>query len=418
MSLQQACCSPLWRATTTFVIAVAATSCSRDAPEGAFAVRDSGGVQIVSNPSAVRGDSTCPRVASVPTLTIGGVAAEGPYDLLHVRGALRLRDGGVVVLNAATLELRFFDAQGHYVRALGRAGSGPGEFRDPGSLRWFGPDTLMVADYTVARITLVRDDGSLLGTIGLSGSVSGSLLGRLEDGSFVFSLNQSYRPGGATGVRRDPSYLVRVARDGALLDTIGVFSGPEVVIEGDASRMRATNAPFGHRTYFAVGGGRLFSADNAEYRVRVLANGRRLERIIERASRPHPVRSADIRRERAAQAGGSRETSWLSWLDSLYRRERLPASMPMHGAVLLDAAGWLWIRAYSPSDDGGVDWDVFDPTGRLRCAVVLPSALAVREIGRDYVVGVLSDTDDVEQVLVFGLHRNREGRVITQPGTP
>ena len=372
---------------------------------GSSSVRDSSGVQIVSNPATVRGDSGCVAVDTVPTLTIGGADAEGPYDLLRVFGALRLADGGVVVLNGATSELRFFNGAGRHLRTVGRWGSGPGEFRRPGAPVWFGTDTLVVYDTWTARATLVSARGALLKSVRIEGIAGGGeLLGRLSDGSLLLAITRGVTEGTEPGVRRDPVHLVRLSGEGVVRDTLGSFRGPEVAVQIVGSSTAMTGAPFSRRTSFAVGGDRVFVADNAEYRVRVYANGR-LERITEKSVAPVPITASDIEREKAQRRGSGRDPSWLAWLDRLYQRDRLPASFPVFGGITVDAEGWLWVRAYAPSPGGGFAWDIFDASGRLRCTCQLPSGFRVREVGRDHLLGVGSDADGVEQVRLLRLRR-------------
>lgn len=388
------------------LLAVVLVSCRDAGPKGTFAVRDSSGVQIVSNPSAVTGDSGCPRVDTVPALTIGGAGAEGPYDLLRPSGALRLPDGGVVVVNGGTSELRVFDSTGRYARTFGRKGSGPGEYQNPAGLLWYGADTLLVADYGTSRLTLLGADGRLLEAIRLQGVYGCGLLGRLPDGSIVCSVGKGYSPGVATGKRRDPMYLVRVSREGAALDTIGTFPAAETVVEGNAQSISVSMVPFGKGTFAAMRDGRAYVADNAEYRVRVYAGGRRLERIVERAHEPVAVTAAAVAREKAQRTRSTTNPQFLAEIEKMFQRDRLPGTEPAHGRIAVDADGWLWVRAYGNSTVGDVAWDVFDATGRLRCALVLPAALAVREIGHDFVLGVATDADGVEQVRMLRLRRS------------
>ena len=376
---------------------------------GALSVRDSSGVQIVSNPATVRGDSGCVSVDSVPMLTIGGAGAEGSYDLLRASGALRLPDGGVVVMNGATSELRFFDHSGRHLRTVGRLGSGPGEFRRPGAPLWFGADTLVVYDTWTARATFVSTRGGLLKSVRIEGVAGGGeLLGRLSDGSLLLAIARGVTEGTEPGVRRDPVHLVRLSTEGVVRDTIGSFRGPEVAVRIAESSTVMTGAPFSRRTFFAAAGDRVFVADNAEYRVRVYANGR-LERIIEKSVEAVPITASDIEREKAQRRGSGRDPSWLAWLDRLYQRDQLPASFPAFGRIVVDAEGWLWVSAYAPSPGGGFAWDIFDASGRLRCTCQLPSGFRVREVGRDYLLGVGSDADGVEQVRLYGLRRSAQG---------
>ncbi len=53
----------------------------------------------------------------------------------------------------------------HRVRAIGRSGSGPGEFRVIDNLGWLG-DTLWVADASLPRLQFFHDSGTFLRTVG------------------------------------------------------------------------------------------------------------------------------------------------------------------------------------------------------------------------------------------------------------
>jgi len=309
------------------------------------------------------------------------------------------------VLNAATSELRLFDRSGRYTRTFGRAGTGPGEFRNPAGLRWYGVDTLMLSDCATARVTLLGSDGRLIAGIGLRGFLGGVLLGRLADGSFVFSTGAAYSPGAQPGRRRDPAKVVRVSREGTVLDTLGTFPGSEALVEGDAHRVMVTSAPFGHNTFFTMANGSVFAADNAEYRVRTYAEGRRLERIVERAFEPVPLTAAEVEREKAERTSRITDPRYREQLGQMYRSDRHPETLPVHGRVVVDADGWLWVRAYSDAPGGSIAWDVYDAAGRLRCSAPLPSALSVQEIGRDFLLGTLRDSDGVEQVQLYEVRR-------------
>jgi len=401
---------PRTGAVAIVLAAVALSSCGDGARQGAYSVRDSSGVEIVSNPAAVPGDSLCPSVDSVPLLTIGGPDAEGPYDVQRVGGALRVENGGVVVLDGATSELRFFDSAGRYARSVGRAGSGPGEFQRPAGLSWYASDTLAVGDYATARLSLLDARGRFLAAIPLQALRGAEYLGRLGDGSLVLAAYHGYVAGSeASGRRRDPMHVVSLTPTGVVRDTIGEFPGFELVVVADEQRMSVALAPFGRGTFVAMHDGRLHVADNAEYRVRVYQEGRRLELIVQREHAAVPISEADIRREMARRAPSTPSRPQLEAVEQMLRRDQLPRSLPAHGPIFVDAEGWLWVRAYSDASEGDVSWDVFDASGRLRCAVSLPAALYPREIGRDFLLGVSTDADGVEQVQLYRLRRGVRG---------
>lgn len=391
------------------ILAVASASCGRDAPKGAYAVRDSAGVQIVFNPSAVQGDSACPVVDSLPAFTIGGADAEGPYDIARVRGVLRLADGTVLVLNRATSELSSFDSAGRYLRSVGRKGSGPGEFQSPYQLLWYGRDTLMVQDLGTSRVTLLGVDGRVYADVSLQGLLAGPVVGRLPDGSLLAATYSPVSPGRPTsGRQRWPVRLVRVSKEGAVLDTLGVFPGMENVMLTSEHGASAGPASFGRSTLFAMADSLVYVGDNDSYRVQVLAGGRRLVRIIEKTHPAVPVTAAMVDSEKARRARATTNPSSREVEEQMWAHDRMPATLPAYRNIAVDADGWLWVRPYSDAQEGTVLWDVFDASGRLRCAVALPATLAAREVGHDHFLGVVTDEDGVEQVRCYRLRRGAQ----------
>src|SRR5690606_37218699 len=95
----------------------------------ATTVRDSAGIVIVENAAIPGPDELDWRIADSPSVVIGRAEGEAD-DVLHsVSGAVRLRDGRIVIADGGSSELRFYDPQGRYRSTAGRRGGGPGEFR-------------------------------------------------------------------------------------------------------------------------------------------------------------------------------------------------------------------------------------------------------------------------------------------------
>src|SRR5690606_29638949 len=59
--------------------------------------------------------------------------------------------------------LRIFDETGRFIRQVGRAGDGPGEYRFPGPFGFIG-DTIWIAEGRTGRMTLFDSAGTLLAT--------------------------------------------------------------------------------------------------------------------------------------------------------------------------------------------------------------------------------------------------------------
>ncbi len=112
------------------VVGVATSAaCNADGVAPASAVRDSAGVRIVESVAPQWTPETAWRLSQEPVTHIGGMEGDPNQELFRVRGAIRLTNGNIVVANAGTSELRFFRADGSYLRSAGGDGDGPGEFR-------------------------------------------------------------------------------------------------------------------------------------------------------------------------------------------------------------------------------------------------------------------------------------------------
>ena len=81
-----------------------------------------------------------------PLLEIGVVEGDPDQELFDARSSVRLNDGRIVILNAGSRELRFYDAKGKYLFKTGRKGKGPGEFGLPARVYYTHPDSLLVFD--------------------------------------------------------------------------------------------------------------------------------------------------------------------------------------------------------------------------------------------------------------------------------
>ena len=103
-------------------------------------------------------------LSDLPFLEIGVREGEEPYQLHRAQSSVLLGDGRIVVANAGSQELRFFDSEGLYLSAVGGDGEGPGEFRFPTRVRRAGQDSLLVWDQRLQRVSFFDLEGTYLGS--------------------------------------------------------------------------------------------------------------------------------------------------------------------------------------------------------------------------------------------------------------
>ena len=81
-----------------------------------------------------------------PLVSIGVVQGDPHYEFDDVTSVARLPDGRIAVANNGSGEVRFFGPDGSFIRAVGRAGDGPEEYRILDRIRVVGNDTILVLD--------------------------------------------------------------------------------------------------------------------------------------------------------------------------------------------------------------------------------------------------------------------------------
>ena len=143
----------------------------------------------------------------------GGIAGD-PFDRLFV-------------LDAAGKRLLGFGPDGRPIGSWGREGGGPGELNSPSGLGVGPGDSLWVVDRGNRRVTAFPPDPEgVPSDLALTDESSG-LSGRLAvdpAGIVGMALTFSFRPG--EEVEYPPRRLIRLARDGALMDTVWTSPPP------------------------------------------------------------------------------------------------------------------------------------------------------------------------------------------------
>jgi len=140
-----------------------------------FAVRDSLGIEIVESAAPLWAEGEGWILADEPELVIGTREGDERYLLADVRGARRLSDGSIAVLDAGSNRVRVYSAGGQHRFDLGGAGDGPSEFRTPQFMDVIG-DTIVVYEYFPGSLTWFSADGEFLRTAETPRPADGSII--------------------------------------------------------------------------------------------------------------------------------------------------------------------------------------------------------------------------------------------------
>jgi hypothetical protein len=392
-------------------VTVTLVACAGEGPGGAGAsVRDSAGIEIVESASGAWRDGSGWAVSEVPDLDIGVLEGAPEYQLFQARDARRLSDGRLVVANGGTNELRFYDAAGTYLSSTGREGSGPGEFQQLGWVRTFAGDSMMVYDFSLGRMSVFDAGGAFarsfkIAPLGEAGFVIG--VDVFSDGLVLAKSPLIFAGSIENGLnRRDEVFHTHTA-NGAVLDSLGAFPGPDQFIQSGGSGNRRfvaiTSLPFGRSPAAAVDGTRFCFGASDTYEVACYERDGVLRRLIRRSVPQRPVTPADVEAYQEQELSGIDDDEARRDAERRYAEMPVPETMPAYATFTFDAAGNLWVREFTVGPVTTWPWTVFDTEGRMLGTVSLPADVRVTQVGDDFVLGLWRDDVDVEHVRLYRL---------------
>ena len=404
-----------WSAGRALLLACLA-ACQGDAPE--LGTPRDGNVTVVNNTTALWTDQTAWRIEEKPLVSIGQVDGPPDYQLHWAMRAVRLADGTIVINNAGTKQIRFYDSNGKHVRSVGRAGAGPGEYESIPFFRRYGADSLIAWDGRLDRGTVIALNGTYgrnvprpdfggawimyLDTFGdgsLLGIGTGYSGGRLPQVEMVEEAVErvALRARQEQSIEVDSALLFRLRPSGAI-DTIGGFFSAE------SYRLSKipVSMPFAHRMATATQGELLHYGTSHAFEIRTYTSKGKLVRIT-RSNRPNPPLTRDVIDEFIERSTARiRNPAARQQQRAKYASIEFPKTLPAFSELLVDGEGNLWVSAYHEFMAPQPRWTVLDKAGKLLGEVAMPPRFTVYEIGADYVLGKQVDELDVERIV---LHR-------------
>ncbi len=401
------------------VIALTLASCTGDAGSGTLATRaDSAGVEVITNTGPAWGEGAAWQIDAEPLLQIGHREDADPhYNLLGVRSALLLPDGGILVIVGGANEVRRFDAAGTWVQTMGRGGEGPGEFRRAQGL-WVAGDTTFVADVQLNRVTGFGPDGAVVGTWPFPTLASGqgvTPLARTTNGEWLGSVRALPNPGElpTSGAVRFPMIWYRVAPGlASVSDSLAALPGQEQLINistdaaGQIAEMRIMSLPISRASFGTSDGRSLLVGDNAAPELRRYDPVSGLQSIIRWTPPAVPIDAALLDRMKEAELREwEGNTAAQEGVARTYEEAPATGTVPYFGSVMMDTEGALWVEDYPLFPRDSIRYQVLQPGGQLLGRITLPPRHSVRHITRDRILAVWRDDDDLEYLRVYRLGR-------------
>ena len=392
----------------------ALTACSTQAnPVPTVEIADSAGVQVVTNRISEEMSAMAWTLDMEPSLAIGEISGRPEAMLYGVSGARRLGDGRIVIANAGTSELRFFDSEGSYLKSAGRQGEGPGEFRELTRMEVTHLDSVVVFDQPSRRISLFDHEGNFARSFAAPSfrDLPTYPVGVFSDGTFPVRTLTIYPEGDErTGVTRDPIHYLRVDPEGEILNEIGSFPGNEAYRPSRESGYIVFSLPLLRVTRDAVVGMDLLVGQAHTFEVQIHGSDGAPKRIVRWADIPDPITEDDTEKVVAVRLERARdEAQRIEW-SAVFRTAKFPDILPAYGQIIADVRGNLWVEGYQSPDlprtvEGRSLWKVFSPEGEWLSDVELPSSFFVTQIGDDFVLGIRRDELGIERVEIHTLRK-------------
>ena len=384
-------------------VAVAVQGCESEAAHWASqaTVRDSAGVVIVENPDTPKRLERW-VVDMNPTLAIGADLRASPnYQFASIRGALRTVDGGVLVADGDGDEslVRKYGADGKYEATWGREGEGPGEFKSIWGMHRLSPDSVVIWDSQLDRLTVFESGGSpgstsrlQVGNFVLAGTITGGGLLFEEIRTFAFQAGVQHPDGYH---RYEKTYRIhdRNARPIAIL---GPFPSQEYHNTITSSALSFTQLPYSREAWAGTWKDLPVVGFSDTYELRAYAADGSLRRIVRLDRPPTPTTEAD----RLAYLQTDQEYSHPNRADV-----PVASHIPLFDAIIGDELGCLWVRDYDLPGEGPITWTVFDSSGAALAHSEMPDNLRIWEIGKEYVLASQVDPLGIQSLLVLPLQR-------------
>ena len=352
--------------------------------------------------------STRWKMSRSPSVELGS-RGERSRDLLKVVGVMRLDDGTIVVANASSSELKYYDREGKFITSVGGSGWQPGQFRVLGWIDQLETGELVAYDESERSLQVFDASGayvrSLLGNY--NAKQSGPFLtiqGVFDDESVLIHQSRLGEP--TAGSQRSTDWFVRVPRYGLATTVTDGLPGDEVVMHRFVNRSEIQRPPFGRSLHAAVAPTRFYVGDDDQYAISVYSPEGELLHVVRLEGAERPITEDVIKDYMDQRIAPNRDFS-RSYLETPLRKLISHNTQPAFAAVRADADGNLWVRDFDVNMPANRKerWNVFDPNGRYLGALEMPKAFTVLNIGVDYIGGVWKDAFGTERARVYDLKK-------------
>lgn len=349
---------------------------------------------------------------------------EEPFSLIS--GAIEIKPGQVLAVDGTEASVLLVDFAKGTRTAVGRQGSGPGEYRAPAGLLRVRGDTIWLIDAMLQRITAFNPDltpGTAFPLLLLDQSSMTVLTAPFfsDRSGRVYSSAMKIQAGVGGGgndfqmslpdsvglVRYDPR---QAARAEITKLRFPISGKPEISRAGNSMKYTMAFPGFVAADPWAVfPDGRIAIIRGATYTVEFIAPDGTKSTAGRIAYQPVKLTEADQKAEmaearRAMQEQGKAAQKMLPAGFSMDFELLPPASWPANYppvaplSAMAAPDGRLWVKRNMPFRLGREQWDVIDATGKLVASWRLPAKTTIVAVGQGVAYTARTDEDDLRYI--------------------
>lgn len=324
--------------------------------------KTSDGVRLVANPIQPR--DGVQKLKYAQEWSVGG-ENEPQGDLINRPFDVRVGKGGsVFVLDLGDTCIRMFNAQGKFVRQIGRKGQGPGEYDMPISFDIGAADEIFVFDGANLRATRFDKEGKPLHNFRVEKfctQIRTDGRGRL----YLGEISSSETAGLSSEFKEVVQKLtiLRTDQEGRNPLRIGPFIGMKLMVKAQGQGAISMSSPFSPMTGWGVApDGHILAGYNEKYEISVHDPDGKILFRFGREYKPLKIKSS----RRGAKGP-----------------DYFPAFSP---DFFFDDAGNAWFRLFKNDDDKDFLYDVFSPEGIYLKQIIAPFRIYQIRNGKAYAI--------------------------------
>lgn len=299
-------------------------------------------------------------------------------DLHRVRGAQLMPGGRVAIADAGNARIVLFAGNGKVEKTIGRAGSGPGDFRGLTDIAVFG-DTLLAYDGMLNKVSRWRADGTLVDASQLP-SVEERPMGlrAFVSPNELLLTSMANHLGGRTGLYLDSVNLYRYDLGTRQLNKLDILAWSYAFIYVQDGGVTSYATPFLGSANVAAGGARIAQSGLTGARINILDSSGAVETSVALPEVTRRFDPAMVTRYRdsllaVSRAMGDRSQRTTERIGAVFGKT-FPSPEQVSTVQKMRTVGnEVWIRVFGAGAGGMSRWYVLLPAqGRLVARVALP----------------------------------------------